>query len=155
MDVEIKVVTDILNDKRVGFLIEKLNSTLNDITGSDGSKNADLTDFVQEKALFLLALRGGEAVACGGFRPLDSTVCEIKRMFSLEKKTGLGLKILLELESSARSYGYTYICLETRRVNDVAVKFYLKKGYEVIDNYGVYIGRSEAVCFGKLLTGPN
>ncbi|UYA62439.1 MULTISPECIES: GNAT family N-acetyltransferase [Enterobacterales] len=151
MNVEIESVKNPSSDGRVIFLIENLNVTLNKITGSDGSKNADLTDFLQEKALFLLALRGGEAIACGGFRPLNSEICEIKRMYSLEKNTGLGSKILQELEFSAQKYGYNFVCLETRLVNTDAVNFYLKKGYKIIDNYGVYIGRPEAVCFGKSL----
>lgn len=151
MNIEIKPVIAPSNDKRVILLIEQLNAALNHITGHDGSKNADLADFSQESALFLLALRNGEAVACGGFRPLSSTTCELKRMFAMEKKSGLGLRILQELESAAKSYGYQRICLETRRINHVAVNFHLKNGYQVIENYGVYVGRSEAVCFGKML----
>lgn len=151
MILEIETINEPASDSRVILLIKNLNDALKDITGNDGSSNAELTDFSRERALFLIALRDGKAVACGGFRPLNSEICEIKRMFAVENKTGLGLKILQELECSAKNYGYKSIFLETRRVNDVAVRFYLKNGYEIIDNYGVYIGRSDAVCFGKLL----
>jgi ribosomal protein S18 acetylase RimI-like enzyme len=39
--------------------------------------------------------------------------------------------------------------LETRKVNKKAVAFYLAKGYKVIENFGKYRGREEAVCFEK------
>jgi GNAT superfamily N-acetyltransferase len=151
MDVEIKLIRDPANDPQVYSLINKLNNSLSQISGDNGAKNADLADFAHKEALFLLALIRGEPVACGGFRPLKPAVCEIKRMFALEKRSGLGQKILQALESAANHYGYQHICLETRKVNQGAVAFYLKNGYQIIENYGIYAGREEAVCFGKAL----
>jgi ribosomal protein S18 acetylase RimI-like enzyme len=55
------------------------------------------------------------------------------------------------LEEAASALGYREITLETRRVNHKAVAFYEKHGYTVTDNYGVYIGRDDAVCFIKTL----
>ena len=46
-------------------------------------------------------------------------------------------------------FGYKAVWLETRRVNESAVRFYLEQGYQVRPNYGNYIGRSEAICFEK------
>ncbi|MDN5397021.1 MAG: GNAT family N-acetyltransferase, partial [Chryseobacterium sp.] len=62
-----------------------------------------------------------------------------------------GLKILSALEITAKQLDYQYIYLETRKNNKNAVSFYLKNGYKIIENYGIYVGREEAVCFGKEL----
>ncbi|EPJ1765262.1 GNAT family N-acetyltransferase, partial [Cronobacter malonaticus] len=32
-----------------------------------------------------------------------------------------------------------------------AVEFYLRRGYEIIDNYGRYVGQEDAVCFARPL----
>lgn len=151
MNITIKAVKHPAKDKRVIELIKKLNNSLTDISGSDGTKSVTLDDFIQEKAIFIIALSGENAVACGGIRPLSSEIGEVKRMFSLEKRKGLGREILSALESRAKEFGYHHIYLETRKTNYNAVAFYLKNGYQIIDNYGIYIGREEAVCFSKEL----
>ncbi|GEJ43448.1 GNAT family N-acetyltransferase [Chryseobacterium sp. ON_d1] len=151
MDITIKAIPRPSEDKRVIDLIHRLNTSLTTISGESGSKSADLDDFTQEKALFLIAVSDEKAIACGGFRPLSPEICEIKRMFSLEKNIGLGRTILSALETAAKQFDYKYIYLETRKKNDNAVKFYLKNEYKVIENYGIYIGREEAICFGKEL----
>lgn len=151
MNVIIEAIKYPNEDKRVIHLIDKLNESLISISGDDGTKRANLDDFNQEKAFFVIALNDKKAIACGGFRPLSAQICEIKRMFSLEKSKGIGGKILLSLEKAAKQLGYQYIYLETRKNNKNAIKFYLKNGYNIIENYGVYIGRLEAICFGKEL----
>lgn len=159
-------------DLRVKGLINGLNQSLEAITGASGSKNARLTDFDGPKSLFVIGLRNDIPVACGGLRPLSpdsfqtksktletksetsqdkSETCEIKRMFAIEKGKGVGKQILAEIEERALSLGYKNIQLETRRINQVAVNFYLRNGYVIIDNYGIYQERPEAVCFAKKL----
>ncbi len=149
MDITIKAVPRPSEDKKVVDLIDRLNTTLTTISGESGSRSASLDDFTQEKSLFLIAVNDEKAIGCGGFRPLSPEICEIKRMFSLKKNMGLGGKILSALETAAKQFNYKFIYLETRKKNDNAVKFYLKNGYKVIENYGIYIGREEAICFCK------
>lgn len=91
----------------------------------------------------------GQPVACGALRKFDESTCELKRMFARTQREGIGGSLLLELERRARMFSYRHVVLETRRVNEVAVRFYLKHGYIVVPNYGKYVGKSEAVCFGK------
>lgn len=152
MNITIERVTHPNEDERATSLINKLNQSLISISGNDGTRNANIDDFTHEKALFIIALSGENAVACGGFRPLLPQICEVKRMFSLEKGKGLGLKILSTLETAAKQFDYQHIYLETRKTNENAVAFYLKNGYKIIENYGIYIGREEAVCFSKKLS---
>ena len=41
--------------------------------------------------------------------------------------------------------------LETRNVNEAAVRLYPRNGYRVVDNQGKYAGNDKAVCFEKRL----
>ena len=93
----------------------------------------------------------GSAVGCGAIRPLTGHVAELKRMFSDRGSPAIGRALLTFLENDALDMGYSQIWLETRAVNHKAVNFYLRKGYERIENYGPYVNRKEAVCFAKIL----
>lgn len=94
-----------------------------------------------------------EAVACGAIKELDSKLMEVKRMFTLPEKRGKGLasKILNELETWAKELGYEKTILETGKRQTEAVALYNKCGYNVIPNYGQYIGVDNSVCFEKVL----
>ena len=47
--------------------------------------------------------------------------------------------------------GYHALWLETRLVNERAVRFYESRGYKRIPNFGKYVGNTAAVCFEKRL----
>jgi ribosomal protein S18 acetylase RimI-like enzyme len=47
--------------------------------------------------------------------------------------------------------GYRAVWLETRLINECAVRFYEKRGYSRIPNFGKYRGNPQAVCFEKRL----
>jgi ribosomal protein S18 acetylase RimI-like enzyme len=100
-------------------------------------------------------MEGAEVVGCGALRPLGladaSHFGEIKRMYAHVPGRGIGGCLLAALEERARGFGYRLLRLETRKVNQAAVAFYLRHGYVVCDNYGPYVGRPEAVCFEKQL----
>lgn len=101
-------------------------------------------------AAFVIArTASGAAVGCGGYRPLQPGVAEVKRMFATPGGAGVGAAILRELERRARADGYAALWLETRAVNRRAVGFYQSQGYRRIPNFGKYAGRSDAVCFAK------
>ncbi|PZN93397.1 MAG: GNAT family N-acetyltransferase [Alphaproteobacteria bacterium] len=120
------------------------------ITGSSGQASFDEDDVRGPGAAFLLARdEEGRAIGCGGLRPLQPGVAEIKRMYAGVAGQGVGSAVLAALEAKAKSLGYGEIRLETRRVNTVAVGFYLRAGYREIPPYGLYVGRPEAVCFVK------
>lgn len=133
-------------------LIEKLSAELAAITGDSGKRHFTPESLLGERSLWVVAKnKQGIAVGCGAIRPLANDIAELKRMFSDRSSAGIGNALLTFLESSAKSMGYQALWLETRRVNQRAVEFYSKNGYSVIENYGPYIGRDEAVCFAKTL----
>ena len=138
-------------------LIDALSARLAAITGNDGRSHFQ-PDAQAPRACFLLAMDGTAPVGCGALRPLDAgdgdaaaDVGEIKRMYAHLPGRGIGSLLLAALEDRARGFGYRLLRLETRKVNEAAVAFYLRHGYAVCDNYGPYVGRAEAVCFEKRL----
>lgn len=139
-------------DGAARVMIDALSARLAAITWSDG-RSGFQADALAPRACFLLAMRGTEPVGCGALRPLglpDAVdVGEIKRMYAHLPGCGIGSRLLAALEDRARGFGYRVLRLETRRVNEAAVAFYLRHGYAVCENYGPYVGRAEAVCFEK------
>ncbi|WP_439291267.1 MULTISPECIES: GNAT family N-acetyltransferase [Rahnella] len=133
-------------------LIEKLSAELAAITGDSGKSNFTIDSMDGDRSLWVLARNEkGDATGCGAIRPLTENIAELKRMFSDGSAPGVGKALLNFLETSAKNMGYTEIWLETRHVNHKAVNFYKNNGYVLIENYGPYIGRNEAVCFSKVL----
>jgi GNAT superfamily N-acetyltransferase len=133
-------------------LMGELSETLAQITGDDGKSSFDPSDLRSAKARFVVARNSdGEALGCGAFRPLEEGIAEVKRMFSRPGTRGVGSAILEFLEDEARALGYRALWLETRLVNEQAVRFYDRKGYQRIPNFGKYVGNPKAVCFEKNL----
>lgn len=133
-------------------LIEMLSAELAAITGDNGKSNFTVEAMYEDKALWALAKNAhGDAIGCGAIRPLTPNIAELKRMFSDRSVPRVGRALLTFLETSAKEMGYSELRLGTRHINQRAVNFYEKYGYIRIENYGPYIGRTEAVCFSKEL----
>jgi ribosomal protein S18 acetylase RimI-like enzyme len=136
-------------------LMEELSETLVQITGDSGKSSFNPNDVRSDKARFVVARNGdGEALGCGALRPLQEDIAEVKRMYSRPGTTGVGSAVLKFLESEARALGYKALWLETRIVNERAVQFYGRRGYNRISNFGKYVGNAKAVCFEKRLADP-
>ena len=133
-------------------LLAELSATLADISGASGEASFDLADVQVPRSVFMLARdAAGQPVGCGALRPLSAEIGEVKRMYVRAKAHGVGTTVLQALESFARENGYKALWLETRRINTRAVRFYLQRGYHVIDNYGKYKSSPAAICFEKQL----
>lgn len=130
------------------ILIDELSEELKGITGNDGRAS-----FSKEGICAFAIARDveGEALGCGALRKFSKDVAEIKRMYVRKKHAGVGSKVLCFLEKEAKRLNYSKIVIETRVVNINAVNFYRKNGYKVTENYGIYVGRSEAICFEKMI----
>ena len=133
-------------------LMRELSTALSALTGSSGEASFSTEDFRNARARFVVARdANGLTVGCGAIRPLDSNTAEIKRVYAKYPNRGIGTRILNYLEQEAAHIGFTVLRLETRKVNQVAVDFYLRNHYRIIPNYGAYKNRDEAVCFEKHL----
>ncbi|HXR12156.1 MAG TPA: GNAT family N-acetyltransferase [Gaiellaceae bacterium] len=95
----------------------------------------------------------GTAVACGGIARFDQTRAEVKRMYVVPESRGRGLgrRVLVELEESARRFGYAGVVLETGDLQPEALGLYRSSGYERIPCYPPYDSRALSLCFEKRL----
>lgn len=130
-------------------ILGELNSSLKKITGDPGTSSYNPEDFDEDRERFILLKEDNKTIACGGFRRIDSDTVEMKRVYS--RKRGYGSSIVKKLEEDAKTLGYRKIILSTRRVNSIAVNFYIKLGYIEIESYGKYIGKEISICLGKTI----
>jgi putative acetyltransferase len=104
--------------------------------------------------VFLVARTAeGEAVGCGGLRPLAGGGAEIKRMFvrASARGTGVAVAVLRALEEEARGMGLARLVLETGAEQPDAIRFYEREGYKRIPLFGPYVGSELSVCFAREL----
>lgn len=99
----------------------------------------------------LVGYEGETAVGCGGFKKFDDQTAEIKRMFVHPDHRGQGIAntILTELENWAKEEGFTAFILETSPKLTNAIALYKKTGYQIIPNFGQYIGVENSLCMKK------
>ena len=121
---EIHIESEKPNTPDAVDLLNELSDTLQAITGSSGRASFNVYDLIKPKSLFVVARdENGNAVGCGAIIPLSDEAAELKRVYAKEKGKGIGKKVVTFIEKSAKDLGYKYICLETRLVNERAVKF--------------------------------
>ena len=90
-------------------------------------------------------------VAGGGFKEHDSESVEMKRVFVKKenRRQGLSKKVINELEKLVQAKGYKYAVLETGKKQIEAINLYKSSGYEMIENYGPYVGYENSICMKK------
>jgi putative acetyltransferase len=133
-------------------LVEALDA---DLKIRDGEDNAFYAQFNKITAIkhAIVAYDGDLHVGCGAIKQYADDTMEVKRMYVLPEKRGLGIaaSILSELEIWAKELNYSRCILETGQKQPEAIALYKKEGYQVIPNYGQYEGIANSVCFEKLL----
>jgi GNAT superfamily N-acetyltransferase len=139
------------SDIEVVNLLEQLSNNLETRFGSSGKDSFKEWDENDSRFIFIKVSTSIEVIGCGGIRPISNEIGEVKRMYAKYKRTGIGKTVLAFLESEAKKVGYSEIYLETRIKNYEACNFYEKNGYNRIENYGRYIDKKDAACFGKKL----
>ncbi|UGT61887.1 GNAT family N-acetyltransferase [Nocardia asteroides] len=94
--------------------------------------NTASDDFEPPDGGLVLLLEGSGAVAGGGFRRIDGTTAEIKRVWthSAHRRRGHARTVLVELERAVVAAGYRLIRLSTGPRQPEAAGLYLTTGYE-------------------------
>jgi len=115
------------------------------ITGDSGKSSFDPEDVRVARSMFAIARhRDGQAVGCGAFRPVDSTVAEFKRMYAKPRTQGVRGRDP-GTPGGAGDRGGHETLWRTRHVNLRAVAFYGRHGYRPITNFGKYAGRPDVI----------
>ena len=87
--------------------------------------------------IFLVLVDDGKIVGTGAIRRLDTTTCELKRMWFLKpyRGQGLGRKMAQRLLSFAQASGYKKVRLDTGQKQEQAVRLYQRLGFYFIERY--------------------
>jgi len=103
-----------------------------------GPWDDDLKDidghYLQQHGEFLVATIENTLVGMGALRKVNRLTSEIKRMrvHPEHQRSGIGQKLLDELEKKARILGYKNLMLDTTDKQKAAQNFYRKNGYHEI-----------------------
>lgn len=120
---------------------------------TDGEEHAFYNQFnkVDKIKHVVIANENDIALGCGAIKAFSDEAMEIKRMYTSPngRKRGIATAIINELELWAKQLGYTKCVLETGKKQLDAIALYQKLGYQLIPNYGQYIGIQNSVCFAK------
>ena len=124
-----------------------------DLRVRDGDEHAFYAQFnkIDQIKHVIVAYRENKPIGCGAIKPYDAQTMEIKRMFVLPQKRGLGIatKVLVGLEDWTKKLGYARCILETGIKQPEAIALYTKNSYHRIPNYGQYKDAKSSVCFEK------
>jgi putative acetyltransferase len=133
-------------------LVTLLDNYLEEI---DGDEHDFFSQFNHNNNLdyVVLAYKDGECIGSGAMEGFDAETMEIKRIFVLEtaRRLGAASQVMDELEKWTVELGYKNSICETGIVQNDSVKFYFKRGYHIIPNYGHYQGFGSSICFKKVL----
>lgn len=151
MSIEI-VMTDSQNVdfiKLIGLLDEDLDGRYGELQKK--YKQHNRIDFIKD---VVVICKNGEPVACGAFKEFDNNSVEMKRVFVKKefRRQGLSRLVMGKLEETAKGKGYECAVLETGQKQYEAINLYKTLGYEVIPNYGPYIGNLNSICMKKRLS---
>jgi putative acetyltransferase len=111
-----------------------------------------LDELRRDNVRFLVARDGGRAVACGALR-IHPDYGEIKRMYvhPANRGMGLGARMLIELETTARAERLTRLRLETGIAQPEALALYRNHGFHECAAFGEYAHDPLSRYFEKLL----
>lgn len=126
-----------------------------DLAVRDGDEHAFYAQFNKVDTIkeVIVAYQNNNPVGCGAIKPFSTTQAEVKRMYVHpdSRKQGIAAQILNELEKWATEIGFSACVLETGKKQPEAIALYQKAGYQIIPNYGQYIGVDNSVCMLKQL----
>ncbi len=133
-------------------LIKSLDAELDERYGNL-QKQYNVYNKIEFLETVIVAYEENTPVGCGCFKRADDLNVEMKRVFVRNNCRGKGIAslILKELECWAKEKGFFYSILETGSKQLEAINLYKKKGYEITDNFGQYIGNTNSICMKKVL----
>lgn len=131
-------------------LIRDLDAYLS-ITDGDEHAFYDQFNKIDKIKNVVVAYEDEIPIGCGAIKEFSADSMEVKRMYTSPngRKKGIATAIIKELERWAKELGYTKCILETGKRQHDAIALYQKVRYQIIPNYGQYIGVENSICFEK------
>lgn len=92
-----------------------------------------------------------DAIGGGGFRRIDPTTAELKRLYLMPMSRGSGAaaELLTAVEDAAREAGFTRLVTEAAVFQDAGRRLYLSAGFTEAPAFEPYVGAVESVCYAK------
>ncbi len=108
--------------------------------------------YAPPRGCIILAYQGTAVAGCVALKPIEPTVCEMKRLYVRPAYRGIALgKILVEeLIAFARQCGYTSMKLDTLHTLTSAIRLYRSLGFEPTAPY-VFNPLDEVLYFERKL----
>jgi len=93
--------------------------------------------YVPPAGALFLAEENGRPLGCVALRPIDDTICELKRMYVRPEARGRGLgrELAQKVLVIARDYGYKTMYLDTLEKLDEAMSLYRSLGFKEMPAY--------------------
>lgn len=93
--------------------------------------------FAPPEGRLIMAVTSEQPIGCAALRPIDTRVCELKRMFVLPqfRRQGVGRALSKRLVEDARAIGYELMRLDTGNFLSAAIQLYESLGFQRIDPY--------------------
>ncbi|HEY2644975.1 MAG TPA: GNAT family N-acetyltransferase [Galbitalea sp.] len=112
-----------------------------------------IDELEQPGVTVFVARLDGAAVGTAAIVDRGDCSAELKRMFVADaaRGRGTGRLLLVEIEVYARNSGIRVIQLETGPLQHAALALYERCGYQLIPNFGKYVGDDNSVCYEKFL----
>jgi putative acetyltransferase len=87
--------------------------------------------YAPPRGRLLVAWRDGEAMGCVALRPLDDSLCEMKRLFVRPafRRQKVGVRLAERVIADARTIGYSRIVLDTLPSMKTASRLYERLGF--------------------------
>ena len=122
-------------------LIELLDDYMLALYPAESTHRLDLATLASDTARFYSALLDTTVVGCGGIL-LTSGYAEIKRIFVSPQARGLGVgrRLLMTLETEAKSLGFKLLRLETGIYQPEALALFKTIGFVTCYSFGDYPG---------------
>lgn len=124
----------------VAALIKELDAYQTPLYPAESDHGINIDALSSKNVLFAVGrLSNGEAVACGAL-VLHPTHGELKRMFTKPAFRGQGIAggLLIVLENAARRHNCFHLLLETGYLQNEAISFYERSGYQRRGPFGGY-----------------
>jgi len=134
-------------------LIEELDRLQDSLYPPQNNYLDSIEQLQRSNCHFLAAYIDERIVGCGALKIVDAEYGELKRMYvqTGHRQSGIGQRILEELEAYSAANGIMLLRLETGVGQPEALALYRKNGYRLIGPFGEYSDSSLNVFMEKLL----